>query len=110
MKLILLFLSFSQNVSILTVDEYQNNDAVFLFCSVTTYAKCEYTVEWLFDGNEDDVTITPLTCSSRVTFIPRLNQKSKYFESLKCNVTDKMSGQTLLCNVGPQKTGTFDFI
>ena len=113
MKIILLY-SFSHNVSIFTVEKYQNIDVVILYCSVTSYVKCEHTVEWLYDGNKDDVTISPRSCSSAATFTPRLDQKSKYFESLKCNVTDKTSGQTLLCSVGPQssceKTGTFGFI
>ncbi|XP_074471417.1 uncharacterized protein LOC141755948 isoform X3 [Sebastes fasciatus] len=96
------------SVVIMTGDK--GNDVVALFCSVSTYGRCEHTVKWLYEGNKDDVETTPRSCSAKVTFPTlHLNQKSNYYELLKCNVTDKTSGETLLLNAGPQfsceKTG-----
>ncbi|XP_039638068.1 uncharacterized protein LOC120546883 isoform X2 [Perca fluviatilis] len=81
------------------VEQKNTDDTVTLICSVLTDAGCEHSVKWLYEGNETDVEITPLTCSASVTFPPHLNQKL-----LKCKVTDKKNGNTLLCNVGPQSS------
>ncbi|KAF1376946.1 hypothetical protein PFLUV_G00216790 [Perca fluviatilis] len=82
------------------MEEQKNtDDTVTLFCSMLTDAGCEHSVKWLYEGNENVVEITPLTCSASVSFPPHLNQKL-----LKCNVTDKKNGNTLLCNVGPQSS------
>ncbi|XP_039638074.1 uncharacterized protein LOC120546885 [Perca fluviatilis] len=94
------------HLSVVTMEEQKNtDDTVTLICSVLTDAWCEHTVKWLYEGNENVVEITPHSCSASVTFPPHLNQKL-----LKCNVTDKKNGNTLLCNVGPQssckKTGS----
>ena len=111
-KLILLLFSFSPSSPVI---EEKMNDIVTLSCAVLTYRGCGHTVKWLYEGNKSDVEILQPSCSARVTFTAlNLNQKSKYFESLKCNVTDKKSGETLLCNAGPQssceKTGMFGLI
>ncbi|XP_074472552.1 uncharacterized protein LOC141756587 [Sebastes fasciatus] len=97
-------------LSVVTMTGEKVNDAVTLFCSVSTYRRCEHTVKWLYEGNKDEVETTPLSCSARVTFPTlHLNQKSNYYEILKCNVTDKTSGKTLQFNANPQfsceKTG-----
>ncbi|XP_049445768.1 uncharacterized protein LOC125896873 isoform X2 [Epinephelus fuscoguttatus] len=103
------------HLSVVTLTERQSDVLVILFCSVLAYERlanegCEHTVEWLYEGNKSDVEISLHTCSSTLRFIPHPNQKSKYYESLKCNVTDKKNGKTLLCDVGPQssceKTGS----
>ncbi|XP_044025045.1 uncharacterized protein LOC122863051 [Siniperca chuatsi] len=98
-------------LSVINMDQHQNNDTDILFCTVLTYEGCEYTVEWLYEGNKNDLETSQLTCSATVTFTtPPLDQKSNYYELLKCNVTDNKSGQRLLCNVGLQssceKTGS----
>ncbi|XP_039638080.1 uncharacterized protein LOC120546888 [Perca fluviatilis] len=88
------------HLSVVNMEEQKNtDDTVTLICSVLTDAGCEHTVKWLYEGNENVVEITPHTCSASVTFPPHLNQKL-----LKCNVTDKKNGNTLLCNVGPQSS------
>ncbi|TDH00740.1 hypothetical protein EPR50_G00191550 [Perca flavescens] len=98
------------HLSVVTMEEQKNtDDTVTLICTVLTYAGCDHSVKWLYEGNENDVEITPLTCSASVSFPPHLNQKL-----LKCKVTDKKNGNTLLCTVGPQssckKPGTVGFI
>ncbi|XP_035535116.1 uncharacterized protein LOC118341050 [Morone saxatilis] len=92
------------DLSVITIEKQQYNDTVVLFCAVLTYEGCGHTVKWLYDDNKNDTEILDSTCSSRVTFPTRLNQKSNYYELLKCNVTDDKRGQTLLCDVGPQSS------
>ncbi|XP_049445769.1 uncharacterized protein LOC125896873 isoform X3 [Epinephelus fuscoguttatus] len=91
------------HLSVVDMTEHENNNTVILYCSVLTYV-CEHTVEWLYEGDKSDVEISLHTCSASVRLPPHLNQKSKYYESLKCNVTDKKNGETLLCDVGPQSS------
>ncbi|XP_078030129.1 uncharacterized protein LOC144466547 isoform X3 [Epinephelus lanceolatus] len=91
-------------LSVINMTEHKNSDMVILYCSVLAYEGCEHTVKWLYEGNKSDVEISLHTCSASVLFTPHLNQKSKYYESLKCNVTDKKNGETLLCDVGPQSS------
>ncbi|XP_034755265.1 uncharacterized protein LOC117961013 [Etheostoma cragini] len=80
------------HLSVVTMEELKNNDDSFtLSCSVLTSDECKHTVEWLYEGDENDVEIRPGTCSAQVVFTPRLNQNS-----LRCNVTDKRNGNTLL--------------
>ncbi|XP_032398657.1 tyrosine-protein kinase-like otk [Etheostoma spectabile] len=88
------------HLSVVTMEELKNtDDSSTLSCSVLTYDECKHTVEWLYEGDETDVEIRPATCSAQVSFTPRLNQNL-----LKCNVTDKRNGNTLLCNVGPRSS------
>ncbi|XP_035854782.1 uncharacterized protein LOC118494582 [Sander lucioperca] len=88
------------HLSVVNMTEQKNtDDTVTLFCSVLTYSGCDHSVKWLYEGDENDVKITPHTCSASVSFPPHLHQKL-----LKCNVTDKKNGNTLLCNVGPQSS------
>ncbi|XP_039662034.1 uncharacterized protein LOC120562387 [Perca fluviatilis] len=88
------------HLSVVNMEEQKNtDDTVTLICSVLTYAGCDHTVKWLYEGNENVVEIPSHTCSASVSFPPHLNQKL-----LKCNVTDKKNGNTLLCNVGPQSS------
>ncbi|XP_035851211.1 uncharacterized protein LOC116056183 isoform X1 [Sander lucioperca] len=86
-------------LSVVYLIEDKGNNTVTLICFVLSYDKCEHSVKWLYEGDENDVKITPDTCSARVSFPPHLHQKL-----LKCNVTDKKNGNTLLCNVGPQSS------
>ncbi|XP_035854749.1 uncharacterized protein LOC118494548 [Sander lucioperca] len=87
------------HLSVVNMEEQKNTDTVTLICSVLTYSECDHSVKWLYEGDENDVEITPHTCSASVSFPPHLHQKL-----LKCNVTDKKNGNTLLCNVGPQSS------
>ena len=92
--------------------EVKSTDSVLLSCAVLTNDDCKHTVEWLYDGDENDLEILKSRCYSTVT-VPtlNLNLKSKYYESLKCKVTDDQSGNTLLYDVCSQfsceETGTF---
>ncbi|KAK9531897.1 hypothetical protein VZT92_011289 [Zoarces viviparus] len=91
-------------LSVIYMEEQKYPDMVVFACSVLTDSGCEHTVEWLYEGNETDVEISQLDCLATVTLKTHLNQKSKYYESLKCNVTDRQSGNTLLCKVDPRSS------
>ncbi|XP_054473961.1 uncharacterized protein LOC129106766 isoform X2 [Anoplopoma fimbria] len=98
-------------LSVINMEGTITTDTVSLFCSVLIYDQCEHTVEWLYEGDKSDVETSQRNCSATVTLsAPPLYQKSKYYELLKCKVTDKKSGETLLSKVGPQfsceKTGS----
>ncbi|XP_034095305.1 uncharacterized protein LOC117561814 [Gymnodraco acuticeps] len=92
-------------LSVIIMAQEKHNDTILLFCSVLTYKECKHTVKWAYEGNQDDVEITPAACSSRVIFASHLDQKL-----LKCNVRVIKTGETLLCDAGPQsscqKTGS----
>ncbi|XP_068454805.1 uncharacterized protein [Clinocottus analis] len=80
-----------------TVMEVNSSEGVVLFCSLRTNGGCKHRVTWLYDGDDDHVKISPSSCSANVMFpTPRLHHKSKYYESLKCEVTDEKSNNTLL--------------
>ncbi|XP_049446944.1 uncharacterized protein LOC125897591 [Epinephelus fuscoguttatus] len=71
------------------VTERQDTDRVILNCSVWTYGQCPYTVKWLYEGNQNDLETSQSTCAASVTFTTSdYNQKLKYSELLKCEVTD----------------------
>ncbi|XP_049445803.1 uncharacterized protein LOC125896888 isoform X2 [Epinephelus fuscoguttatus] len=92
------------DLSVINMTEHEFDNMVILDCSVWTYEGCEHTVEWLYEGDKRDVGITFRTCEVSVLFTPHLYPKSEYYELLKCNVTDKKNGETLLCDVGPQSS------
>ncbi|XP_038587900.1 uncharacterized protein LOC119912684 [Micropterus salmoides] len=92
------------HLSVIIMKHFQNNDQVSLYCNVFTFGECGHTVEWLYQGDENDTATSQGSCSDIVVFTPRLNQNSNYSELLKCNVTDNKSGQMLLCSVGPQSS------
>ncbi|XP_075940369.1 uncharacterized protein LOC142942080 isoform X2 [Anarhichas minor] len=92
-------------LSVINMMEHTFDDTVFLSCSAFTHTECKHRVEWLYEGNEKDVETSQSDCSATVIFkTPHLNQKSKYYELLKCSVTDRQSGNTLLCKAGPQSS------
>ncbi|XP_054474856.1 uncharacterized protein LOC129107399 isoform X2 [Anoplopoma fimbria] len=98
-------------LSVIYMEGTNTTDTVSLFCTVLTYDQCEHTVEWLYEGDKSDLETSQRNCSETVTFpTTHLNQKFNFYELLKCKVTDKKSGETLLCKVGPQssceKTGS----
>ncbi|XP_035851642.1 uncharacterized protein LOC116039974 [Sander lucioperca] len=94
------------HLSVVNIEEQKNtDDTVTLNCAVSGYAGCDHSVKWLYEGNENDVKITPHTCSASVSFPPHLHQKL-----LKCNVTDKKNGNTLQFRSSHEKTGTVGFI
>ncbi|XP_049914980.1 uncharacterized protein LOC126399182 [Epinephelus moara] len=77
------------DVSVVTMTEHKDTDRVILFCSVWTYEQCPHTVKWLYEGNQNDLETSQSTCSASVTFTTSdYNQKLKYSELLKCEVTD----------------------
>ncbi|KAJ4929014.1 hypothetical protein JOQ06_004635 [Pogonophryne albipinna] len=83
-------------LSVIIMTQDKHNDMITLHCAVLAYGECKHTVKWAYEGNQNDVEITPAACGSRVIFAPHLDQKL-----LKCNVTDTKTGETLLCDAGP---------
>ncbi|KAL7388334.1 hypothetical protein ABVT39_011934 [Epinephelus coioides] len=77
------------DVSVVTMIEFKDSDRVILDCSVRTYEQCLHTVKWLYEGNQNDLETSQSTCLASVTFTTSdYNQKLKYSELLKCEVTD----------------------
>ncbi|XP_039637302.1 uncharacterized protein LOC120546441 [Perca fluviatilis] len=82
-------------LSVVTMAEQKNDDTVTVFCSVSGY--CDHSVKWLYEGDKSDVETTQLDCSANVTFTTsHLHQKSKYYELLKCEVTNVVIGEVQL--------------
>ncbi|XP_030577809.1 uncharacterized protein LOC115774594 [Archocentrus centrarchus] len=74
-------------LSVIHMTERENNDEVILNCSVWTHEPCRHSVQWLFEGKEN-MKVKAGSCSDTVTFTrSQLNQKSQFYESLKCKVT-----------------------
>ncbi|XP_049445742.1 uncharacterized protein LOC125896872 isoform X5 [Epinephelus fuscoguttatus] len=76
------------HLSVVTMTEFKDSDFVILLCSVWTYGQCPHTVKWLYEGDQNDLETSQHTCSASVTFTSDYNQKLKYSELLKCEVTD----------------------
>ncbi|XP_049914252.1 uncharacterized protein LOC126398732 [Epinephelus moara] len=77
------------HLSVVTRTEHNDTDRVVLSCSVWTYEQCPHTVKWLYEGDQNDLETSQSTCSASVTFTTSdYNQKLKYSELLKCEVTD----------------------
>ena len=68
------------------VTEEKNDDTVTLNCSVSTSDWCFHTVKWLYEGHKSDLKTEQVDCSATATFTSHLNQKSEYYELLKCEV------------------------
>ncbi|XP_028461598.1 uncharacterized protein LOC114573543 isoform X2 [Perca flavescens] len=87
-------------LSVVTMTEQKNDDTVTLICSVSRY--CDHSMKWLYEGDKNDVETTQFYCSATVTFTTsHLHQKSKYYELLKCKVTDDYSGNVHLFSFIP---------
>ncbi|XP_078030139.1 uncharacterized protein LOC144466548 isoform X3 [Epinephelus lanceolatus] len=77
------------HLSVVTMTEFKDSDRVILYCSVWTYEQCPHTVKWLYESNQNDLETSQSTCVASVTFTTSdYNQKLKYYELLKCEVTD----------------------
>ncbi|XP_030577810.1 uncharacterized protein LOC115774595 [Archocentrus centrarchus] len=86
------YADFHVHLSVISMTEHENNGEVTLFCSVLGFRKCAYTVQWIYEGEDkpSDMKISARYCTASVTFtISDLNQKSKFYELLKCNVMNK---------------------
>ncbi|XP_039638783.1 uncharacterized protein LOC120547303 isoform X2 [Perca fluviatilis] len=73
-------------LNIVTITEEKNDDTVTLNCSVSTSDWCFHTVKWLYEGHKSDLKTEQVDCSATATFTSHLNQKSEYYELLKCEV------------------------
>ncbi|XP_078130632.1 uncharacterized protein LOC144533257 [Sander vitreus] len=85
------------DLSVVTMTEEKDGDAVTFNCSVSSYDRCTHTVRWLYEGKKnyfegpDDrgVTTSQSGCSATVSFpTSHFLHVSKKYELLKCKVTD----------------------
>ncbi|XP_041660857.1 uncharacterized protein LOC121521169 [Cheilinus undulatus] len=82
------------------IERWWSFEEVKFVCNVETYDGCWHSLKWLYNGSMTDPTTPSDSCSAKITFpISYLKQKSDVDELLYCNVTDKRSGETLLCDV-----------
>ncbi|XP_049445754.1 uncharacterized protein LOC125896872 isoform X16 [Epinephelus fuscoguttatus] len=104
------------HLSVVDMTEHKNSDRVILYCSVRTYGQCPHTVKWLYEGNQNDLDTLQGTCSASVTFTTSdYNQKLKYSELLKCEVTDGHTEEVHQFTFSPpqssgEKPGQWKFI
>ncbi|XP_062415671.1 uncharacterized protein LOC119194720 isoform X2 [Pungitius pungitius] len=80
---------------VLTMEEKKHGDVVVLSCSVLSSSECKHAPEWVYKGETTDVKASHVACEATVRFKAPLHQKSKYYESLKCEVRDDQSGKTV---------------
>ncbi|XP_034384199.1 uncharacterized protein LOC117727804 isoform X2 [Cyclopterus lumpus] len=86
-------------LSVVYMEEHLSSDYVSLTCSVLTNDDCNHKAEWLYAGDAHGVQTSRSSCSASVTFpAPPLHQK-KPPEFLRCRVTDRQSGRSLLYGV-----------
>ncbi|XP_049914983.1 uncharacterized protein LOC126399186 [Epinephelus moara] len=78
------------HLSVVDMTEQKDTDRVIFFCSVWIYGYiCTHKVKWLYEGDQNDLETSQTTCVASVTFTTSdYNQKLKYSELLKCEVTD----------------------
>ncbi|XP_029318698.1 uncharacterized protein LOC115028911 isoform X2 [Cottoperca gobio] len=89
------------DLSVVTSTEHHDNDQVTLLCSVSTSDRCIHRVEWLYEGDENDVMMTSQsTCSAEVTF----PTARSYCELLKCAVTDRYNKKEHLFTFSPPQS------
>ncbi|XP_049445735.1 uncharacterized protein LOC125896871 isoform X3 [Epinephelus fuscoguttatus] len=103
------------HLSVVDMTEHKNSDRVILDCSVWTYEQCPHTVKWLYEGNQNDLDTSQSTCVASVTFTSDYNQKLKYSELLKCEVTDGYTKEVHQFTFSPpqssgEKPGQWKFI
>ncbi|XP_049445744.1 uncharacterized protein LOC125896872 isoform X7 [Epinephelus fuscoguttatus] len=103
------------HLSVVTMTEFKDSDFVILLCSVWTYGQCPHTVKWLYEGDQNDLETSQHTCSASVTFTSDYNQKLKYSELLKCEVTDGHTEEVHQFTFSPpqssgEKPGQWKFI
>ncbi|XP_078030099.1 uncharacterized protein LOC144466541 isoform X2 [Epinephelus lanceolatus] len=100
------------HLSVVDMTEHNDTDRVILDCSVWTYEQCPHTVKWLYESNQNDLETSQSTCSASVTFTTSdYNQKLKYSELLKCEVTDGYTKEVHQFTFSPpQSSGQWVFI
>ncbi|XP_029318702.1 uncharacterized protein LOC115028911 isoform X5 [Cottoperca gobio] len=92
------------DLSVVTSTEHHDNDQVTLLCSVSTSDRCIHRVEWLYEGDENDVMMTSQsTCSAEVTF----PTARSYCELLKCAVTDRYNKKEHLFTFSPPQSSVW---
>ena len=91
--------------------EHKYADMVKFSCSVSTYGRCLRTVQWVYEGNDQDVNTQHMKesqspCSATVEFtISNLTETSMYSELFKCRVTNKNSKEEQLFPFIPPSSG-----
>ncbi|KAL7388749.1 hypothetical protein ABVT39_020068 [Epinephelus coioides] len=96
------------HLSVVDMIEDKNNNWVVLYCSVWTYGQCPHTVKWLYEGNQNDLETSQSTCLASVTLTSDYNQRLKYYELLKCEVTDGHTKQVHQFTFSPPQSSGRD--
>uniref|UniRef100_UPI0037E8DFAD uncharacterized protein isoform X2 n=1 Tax=Semicossyphus pulcher TaxID=241346 RepID=UPI0037E8DFAD len=92
-------------LSVVNMIEQKDGEWVILSCSVSAADRCEYTVKWLYEGEQEDIETFPAECSLTVRFRTSLfNQSSKYLDLFKCEVTDGYTHKKHLFDFSPQSS------
>ncbi|XP_028461356.1 uncharacterized protein LOC114573380 isoform X2 [Perca flavescens] len=98
-------------LSVIHMTEQKDADEVTLHCSVSTDDHCRHTVEWLYEGKDEDIRHTDMQkshseCSVNLTFLTTpLKLKPKYHELFKCEVTDAETQKVQRFPFSPQSLG-----
>ncbi|KAM8831504.1 uncharacterized protein AB9W97_003063 [Spinachia spinachia] len=80
---------------VITMEEEDYQGEVVLSCVVLRFSACTHAPEWIYGGDTKDVRSSHSACKATVTFKPPPQQKSKHYKSLKCEVRNSKSGDTL---------------
>uniref|UniRef100_UPI0037E8ECA4 uncharacterized protein isoform X2 n=1 Tax=Semicossyphus pulcher TaxID=241346 RepID=UPI0037E8ECA4 len=92
-------------LSVVNMIEQKDGEWVILSCSVSAADRCEYTVMWLYEGEQEDIETFPAECSLTVRFRTSLfNQSSKYLDLFKCEVTDGYTHKKHPFDFSPQSS------
>ncbi|XP_026173948.1 uncharacterized protein LOC113136962 [Mastacembelus armatus] len=93
------------DLSVVTMTEQKLHDNVTFSCQVFRHDHCYQSVKWVYQDKEVNST-SQRSCSDTVTFpTSDVDQDSKFYESLKCKVTDPFSGKVQQFIFSPQSSG-----
>ncbi|XP_047244452.1 uncharacterized protein LOC124882240 isoform X3 [Girardinichthys multiradiatus] len=83
--------NFVYYLSVIHMTEQKINNSVVFNCSVVDYNHFRHTVEWLYEGKGEtssQADPSPPSHRSTVALTTSLHQKSAFFRSIKCKVTN----------------------
>ncbi|XP_069578843.1 uncharacterized protein [Brachyistius frenatus] len=90
-------------LSVVKITDYEEDETFTLTCSLLTYGCYRYRVEWM--NTSSDMMTSSYQCSSNVTFTTsHVDQKSEFYKSLKCKVTDVVTEEEHLFSFSHQTT------
>ncbi|KAK2855907.1 hypothetical protein Q5P01_004642 [Channa striata] len=97
------------HLSVVTMSQCTDGDAVTLNCSLSTYGHCRHTVKWLYDGKNVDednrLTTSQADCSVAVTWLELRSNDTRWDSGFQCEVTDDSTGAVRRFPFTPQPSG-----